>query len=198
MKKILALVLATVLLVMIPYNASAIYIYDKYAGKESEAYEGSNVPKDATVGEKNALRSGRAYLDAMSFSYEGLIEQLEYEGYTHAEAVFACDILFERNALPLKKGSKGEKVKEVQEYLIELDYLDGSADGVFGSGTESAVKAFQSACGLDVTGVVDEETYDALRNGEVTRDWMELLGELTLDELLELQKIVEEQIAMME
>ena len=27
----------------------------------------------------------------MAFSYDGLIDQLEYEGYTHEEAVYAAD-----------------------------------------------------------------------------------------------------------
>ena len=36
---------------------------------------------DATMGERNALKSARQYLNSMAFSYSGLIEQLEYEGY---------------------------------------------------------------------------------------------------------------------
>ena len=37
----------------------------------------------------------------------------------------------------LKKGSKGKKVKELQEFLKI------SADGIFGPGTEAALKAAQ-------------------------------------------------------
>lgn len=44
-----------------------------------------------TTGEKNALASAKSYLNISAFSYEGLIEQLEYEKYTHAEAVYAAD-----------------------------------------------------------------------------------------------------------
>ena len=44
-----------------------------------------------TVGEENALKSALSYLRSSSFSYIGLIGQLEYEGYTHAEALFAAD-----------------------------------------------------------------------------------------------------------
>lgn len=98
----------------------------------------------------------------MGFSYEGLIDQLEYEGFSHEEAVYACDILFERSSLPVKNGSSGSKVKEVQEKLIESGFLSGSADGIFGNGTEKAVKAFQTERGLDSTGIVDVETYNAL------------------------------------
>jgi len=45
----------------------------------------------ATIGEKNALSKALSYLRAMSFSYSGLVEQLEYEGYTHQEAVYGVD-----------------------------------------------------------------------------------------------------------
>ncbi|MCK4647328.1 Ltp family lipoprotein [Candidatus Pacearchaeota archaeon] len=45
----------------------------------------------ATIGEKNALSKALSYLSIMPFSYSGLIEQLEYEGYTHQEAVYGVD-----------------------------------------------------------------------------------------------------------
>lgn len=45
----------------------------------------------ATSGMKNALKSAKNYLSVMPFSYIGLIEQLEYEGYTESEATYAAD-----------------------------------------------------------------------------------------------------------
>jgi hypothetical protein len=47
--------------------------------------------QNPTIGEKNALASAKSYLNISAFSYKGLIEQLEYEKYTHAEAVYAAD-----------------------------------------------------------------------------------------------------------
>ena len=44
-----------------------------------------------TTGEKNALRSAREYLSFSAFSYTGLINQLEYEGYSTEEATYAAD-----------------------------------------------------------------------------------------------------------
>ena len=43
------------------------------------------------MGESNALESAKQYLSIMSFSYSGLIEQLEYEGYSNSEATYAAD-----------------------------------------------------------------------------------------------------------
>lgn len=42
----------------------------------------------------------------------------------------------------IRRGQKGEAVREVQETLISRGYLDGSADGIFGPKTEAAVLAF--------------------------------------------------------
>lgn len=44
-----------------------------------------------TMGERNALKSAQSYLDYSAFSYEGLIEQLEFEGYSNDEATYAAD-----------------------------------------------------------------------------------------------------------
>lgn len=56
----------------------------------------------------------------------------------------------------LKKGSKGEEVKQLQAAL------GLAADGSFGSGTEEAVKAFQKANGLTADGVVGQGTWNVL------------------------------------
>lgn len=45
----------------------------------------------ATVGERNAQNKALDYLSFSAFSHSGLIEQLEYEGFTHEEAVYGAD-----------------------------------------------------------------------------------------------------------
>ena len=66
----------------------------------------------------------------------------------------------------LKKGDRGGGVLRVQEELYARGYLDEEGDGQYGSMTENAVKAFQTDSALEVTGVVDDETYELLINGE--------------------------------
>lgn len=44
-----------------------------------------------TAGQSNALRTAKSYLNYTAFSYEGLIDQLEYEGFTHEQAVYGVD-----------------------------------------------------------------------------------------------------------
>lgn len=46
---------------------------------------------NASLGEKNALNSAKQYLNYTAFSYKGLVEQLEFEGYTSEEAKFGAD-----------------------------------------------------------------------------------------------------------
>lgn len=46
-----------------------------------------------TSGQENALRTADDYLAYTAFSREGLIEQLEFEGYSTADATFAVDYL---------------------------------------------------------------------------------------------------------
>lgn len=46
-----------------------------------------------TPGQKNAVRAAEQYLDYSSFSREGLIDQLEFEEYSVADATFAVDFV---------------------------------------------------------------------------------------------------------
>lgn len=70
----------------------------------------------------------------------------------------------------LAKGAQGEAVKQAQKALKELGYdlgefgeqADG-VDGIFGNMTESAVKAFQEANNLEITGIIDEKTLGLLK-----------------------------------
>ena len=60
-------------------------------------------------------------------------------------------------AKPLKRGSEGARVVQVQRWL-GID-----ADGIFGSGTRRAVKRFQRRHGLATDGIVGPVTWNALR-----------------------------------
>ena len=67
------------------------------SGKKSTQQNNSKVSGSVnhsayiSSGMKNALQSAKDYLKVMSFSYSGLIEQLEYEGYSYSEAKYAAD-----------------------------------------------------------------------------------------------------------
>lgn len=59
---------------------------------ETEVQEESKeVVETVTMGQKNALKKAKSYLNFMAFSYSGLIEQLEFEGFSNDEAVYGAD-----------------------------------------------------------------------------------------------------------
>jgi len=57
------------------------------------------------------------------------------------------------------------KVTELQASLKAHGYYSGSTDGSYGSGTEAAVKAYQKAAGLRVTGIAGPSTQRMLYGG---------------------------------
>lgn len=82
----------------------------------------------------------------------------------------------------LRKGDKGTYVTLAQELLIQRRFSCGScgADGVFGSGTLSAVKKFQQANGLQVDGVIGPKTWGALENTAPVKRYTVTVQGLTL------------------
>jgi serine/threonine protein kinase len=65
-------------------------------------------------------------------------------------------------------GDSGKRVQQVQCMLTERGYSVGGTgvDGQFGSGTETAVRAFQNERGLSADGVVAHDTWVALRSAD--------------------------------
>ncbi len=63
-----------------------------------------------TAGEENAVRTAETYLSMQGFSRKGLIEQLEFEGYSKADATVAVDQVNpdwnEQAARPQRRTSK--------------------------------------------------------------------------------------------
>ena len=61
----------------------------------------------------------------------------------------------------IKEGARGNQVKAIQYALNQLGYGNSgtkSVDGKFGSGTKSAVRAFQKAMGISADGIVGKNT----------------------------------------
>ena len=59
-------------------------------------------------------------------------------------------------------GARNQGVTLLQQALIAQGYLSGEADGSFGNGTQEAVRAFQTAQGLEADGYVRLSTIKAL------------------------------------
>ena len=77
--------------------------------------------------------------------------------------------LVESPLIGLARGNRGDTVAQLQRLLITLGQEPaGGADGIFGPGTEAALRNVQSAFGLSATGVVDADTAARLLTGNGT------------------------------
>ena len=65
-------------------------------------------------------------------------------------------------AASYKKGSSGAVVTQIQTKLKSWGYYTGTVDGIYGSGTERAVRAFQQKIGLTVDGKAGDQTLAAM------------------------------------
>ncbi len=82
-------------------------------------------------------------------------------------ALFALNILViclaqAAQAVTYQRGSTGSTVRQIQTRLKSWGYYSGSVDGVYGSATESAVRAFQKKNGLTVDGKTGPQTLKAM------------------------------------
>lgn len=65
-------------------------------------------------------------------------------------------------AASYKKGSSGAVVTQIQTKLKSWGYYTGTVDGIYSSGTERAVRAFQQKNGLTVDGKAGDQTLAAM------------------------------------
>ena len=62
----------------------------------------------------------------------------------------------------LRKNDQGAEVIMLQQALVELGYLSGATDGIYGTGTMTAVKNFQKDHELDDDGIAGQQTLSLL------------------------------------
>ena len=76
-------------------------------------------------------------------------------------------ILFSVTRRPLRYGSRGEDVKQLQTDLMSLGYYQKNISGNFLDPTREAVEELQKKNGLEVTGIADSELLDMIAEGRV-------------------------------
>ena len=71
-----------------------------------------------TVSQKNAVKKAKSYLGYSAFSHDGLVAQLEYEQFSHADAVYGAD----------NSGANwnDQAVKKAKSYMDMSAYSRGS------------------------------------------------------------------------
>ncbi len=100
----------------------------------------------------NGVYTGKTLTDTVNADGDGAASYNPAAGDTPA------------NHKQVSQGSSGSDVSAMQTYLIALGYHcgDTGVDGIFGSATRAAVRAFQSDHGLKVDGICGPKTWRAL------------------------------------
>nr|WP_255622101.1 peptidoglycan-binding protein [Tessaracoccus sp. OS52] len=62
----------------------------------------------------------------------------------------------------IKVGDEGDKVRELQHRLLQIDWYQGKITPTYGEQTKAAVEGFQAKRGIAVLGYVDQVTWDKL------------------------------------
>ena len=96
---------------------------------------------------------------------EGIAYNYTEDDYSDPEDVITAQADFGVNTLR-KSNTVSTPVKNLQKRLNYLGYSCGTVDGKYGTNTEKAVRAFQTACaarfGLTIDGLAGEDTKEAL------------------------------------
>lgn len=95
-----------------------------------------------TMGEKMALASAKNYLRTMGFSKKGLINQLEFEGYTTEEATYAannCGANWKEEAVRVAKNYLKTMSFSKQGLIDQLEF-EGFTSEEAAYGVENAYK----------------------------------------------------------
>ncbi len=70
-----------------------------------------------------------------------------------------CSPEKETTTITVRRGDIGEEVFQIESFLSKLGFFHGIPDRVFDGTTAEATKTFQISRGLEVTGIVDSNTY---------------------------------------
>lgn len=95
-----------------------------------------------TGAQKNAVRSAKSYLDYAAFSRQGLIEQLEFEDYSTADATFAVDYV--------SPDWNEQAAKSAESYL---EYSAFSRQGLIDQLIFEGFTSEQARYGVDQSGI---------------------------------------------
>lgn len=134
-------------------EAAALIPYGSRSGEEIiAALQGEDVttangdasvnPGTGSVSQLNALRKAEEYLAFTAFSRQGLIEQLEYEGFSTADATYAVDAV--------GANWNEQAAKKAREYL---DMMAFSRSGLIDQLVFEGFSPAQAAYGADSVGL---------------------------------------------
>ncbi|MEM1393325.1 MAG: peptidoglycan-binding protein [Cyanobacteria bacterium P01_H01_bin.150] len=130
--------------------------------------------------------------EAAVIKFQKVYSHLPSNGLVDAETILQLDedVWLSRKEV-IREGCTGEDVKALQEMFTIYDSQTLTADGYFGRKTKEAITWFQQNWGLQVDGIVGEQTWVALYRHQVHDVPVEdrvnyFFGELNTDKFIKL------------
>lgn len=159
-------------------NISSAYrtkSYNKKVGGVTNSQHLYGLAADVTIVDNSKLEDAAKYAEKIGFGGVGLDNK--YQMFLHLDTRKNKSFFKYKSSgktysvksfYPvLKKGSKGNDVKFLQEKLAKAGFKGVNSteivvDGIFGANTEYALKAFQKKNGLSVDGIAGSKTWMSL------------------------------------
>lgn len=147
---------------------AANLVYSRYTGSTPPSETTLPLLKSGSSG--NAVRTAQYLLRHRGYSLKadgafGSITKSKVISFQKAKGLAADGVVGPQTWMALlvkvRNGSRGDAVRALQRELNSAG-KNLSVDGVFGSGTESAVRSYQKSANLDVDGVVGPDTWGSL------------------------------------
>ena len=146
---------------------------------EEHTYGSWKITKEATCTEKGERvrtckvcdHKDKQTLDMLPHDYEWVVtlEATDHSAGTRSKICVVCghnggEESFDPEGT-LRRGAKGDEVRNMQQLLVEQGYLNASgADGKFGGGTEKALTQYQKDRDLNPDGIGWPQTLDDLQH----------------------------------
>ena len=142
-------------------HTGLVYLVDKtyvYTVEGNTSSAGGVVANGGAVAKKR-YKLNYARLAGFGRPNWGALEEEMPQAIKPTETVYKLGDRTLRNTSP---DTKGDDVLELQTKLNALGFDCGKADGIFGTNTENGVRKFQTAAGIEVTGIFESDSFAAL------------------------------------
>jgi len=146
---------------------AAVNLAEEYRDKYPNVQFTATVIADSVPGYYDADTSSSDFTLSIGTTVDvyGYSKNWAYIGIGSSRGFIATKYLSAADYTELSAGSSGENTKKLQKTLMVMGYYDGEADGSYSNLTTTAVRRFQAAAGLDVTGNADVATLRVLYGG---------------------------------
>ncbi len=142
---------------------TAVFVWNGKKYSHVGLYSGGDTVIEA-MGTINGVTTSK--VTAGKWTHWGELVGVDYVNTDNSEFIIQNSELYESETVKqtLRKGSKGDAVRELQTMLLKLGYDLGPCgiDGDFGKATEAAVRSFQSDHRLAVDGICGKNTWAEL------------------------------------